>query len=661
MKKAAIAVCTGMACFVWAFMAPVWTDYAEAAVSDLVWVDIDSQSFAGSGTDISGSELRGIWGSAEEDIFVVGPADTMVRFDGLEWSVQSIDTEGRELNAVYGTDAENIFALANTHRTIFYSADGTNWAKRSSDNLNNALYSLWGLTPDNMIATGNVSEFWVLVYYYYAVMYVNINNAANIATATPAAMIDADLYGVWGSATTDIYAVGQNGCKRNNLGYCTTDYTSIWHYDGNSRKNWTFVASPVDDTLYGVWGSAADDIYAVGANGCIVHFDGVAWSAQASPTAQTLRAVWGSGYDDVYAVGDAGTVLHFDGDAWTVIDTIPTAEDLHSIWGSSDFSVYIVGSNGTILRGAECFGDIDCDDGIACNGAEMCVAGACVDAEPVCDTGLYCDEGLDLCVECLDNAHCPEGFECIEGECVSIPDDPPVIGEGPFIAAGSWPLLSASQESPTVLRQNIVLLWTYSDDYASCSADCTHTAEYSVAGSDSWTAIVGTDVDGGSGYVSLPVDGLENATTYAFRFTVTDCAGQSTQSGEYYFRVATSDAPPQITGGPYLAAGTWPRMPSSEESAFVLSDNQYILWTFEDDYASCGALCTHVAKYRKVGEVQWTNIAVSTDPAGTEYASAELPVASLAAGTYQLTVSTRDCAGQTDWTNRIYYFKVAAQ
>ena len=36
--------------------------------------------------------------------------------------------------------------------------------------------------------------------------------------------------------------------------------------------------------------------------------------------------------------------------------------------------------------------------------------------------------------------------------------------------------------------------------------------------------------------VTLPVESLQNAT-YAFRFAITDCAAQTTQSGTYYFKV----------------------------------------------------------------------------------------------------------------------------
>jgi len=267
----------------------------------------------------------------------------------------------------------------------------------------------------------------------------------------------------------------------------------------------------------------------------------------------------------------------------------------------------------------------------------------------------------DLGDLCIEDYHCDEGEECVDGVCEEIPDDPPVLGSGPHVAAAFWPLLSSSQQSPMYLRQNYYVLWFFSDDYASCPAGaCTHTAEYSVAGSGNWEDLtVQSDAEGGYAYVELPVTTeLTNATTYAFRFAVTDCASQSTQSGEYYFRVATSDAPPAITSPPFVAAGAWPALPSSSTRALVLNQDCAVLWTFSDDYAGCAGLCMHRARFRKVGDTDWTTLAVSTDPDGNWYAYVTLPVESLDAGTYQFYFDVRDCAGQRTSAPKVYYFKV---
>ncbi|HJL33802.1 MAG TPA: hypothetical protein RMI62_32220, partial [Polyangiaceae bacterium LLY-WYZ-15_(1-7)] len=64
--------------------------------------------------------------------------------------------------------------------------------------------------------------------------------------------------------------------------------------------------------------------------------------------------------------------------------------------------------DGGTVDGGSCTSAADCDDGLFCNGAEACIAGACVaGAPPSCDDGVACT---------LD--------ECLEGEdrCQSVPD-----------------------------------------------------------------------------------------------------------------------------------------------------------------------------------------------------------------------------------------------
>ncbi|HMA96459.1 MAG TPA: hypothetical protein VKP30_27425, partial [Polyangiaceae bacterium] len=40
------------------------------------------------------------------------------------------------------------------------------------------------------------------------------------------------------------------------------------------------------------------------------------WTNSRLPT-NTLNAAWGSSADDVWAVGEVGTILHFDGTQWS--------------------------------------------------------------------------------------------------------------------------------------------------------------------------------------------------------------------------------------------------------------------------------------------------------------------------------------------------------
>ena len=55
----------------------------------------------------------------------------------------------------------------------------------------------------------------------------------------------------------------------------------ILHYDGSG---WSAMSSGTAIDLFGVWGSSGSDVFAVSEYGTILHFDGSSWSAMSSGT-----------------------------------------------------------------------------------------------------------------------------------------------------------------------------------------------------------------------------------------------------------------------------------------------------------------------------------------------------------------------------------------
>ncbi|HEU4559640.1 MAG TPA: hypothetical protein VFS20_17440, partial [Longimicrobium sp.] len=130
---------------------------------------------------------------------------------------------------------------------------------------------------------------------------------------------ESELFAVWGSDGTNVWAVGGFG--------------SVAHWTGGQ---WNEVEIPGvgEEDLYAIWGSSAGNVWTVGMNGTIAHYDGVDWSTQAvDGFADGLYGVWGSGPNDVWAVGDAGTILHHDGAEWSVATTLPVIAFV-SVWGT---------------------------------------------------------------------------------------------------------------------------------------------------------------------------------------------------------------------------------------------------------------------------------------------------------------------------------------
>ena len=164
---------------------------------------------------------------------------------------------------------------------------------------------------------------------------------------SPAFEPDAWLVNVWGPAEDDLYAVGGEPGDG-----------AVVHFDGDTWE-------PLDlgievELLTWAYGFGPNEITAVGSGGTIIHFDGAAWEQQASPTAEDLWGVWGAAPDDVWAVGGRGrmagqaTLLHFDGDAWSLVELPPLqragVNAFFKVWGTSADNVYAVGQRGAVIH-----------------------------------------------------------------------------------------------------------------------------------------------------------------------------------------------------------------------------------------------------------------------------------------------------------------------
>ncbi len=120
--------------------------------------------------------------------------------------------------------------------------------------------------------------------------------------------------------------------------------------DGCVRSRWRQEAA-VPQPLYAVWGTG-EKVFAVGEAGFITAKGSTGWAPMTSNTDKTLRAIWGSSVTDVYAVGDQATMIHFDGTSWSkvTLPSLPAGTNLTSIWGSSASRIFAVGAPAQVLQ-----------------------------------------------------------------------------------------------------------------------------------------------------------------------------------------------------------------------------------------------------------------------------------------------------------------------
>jgi hypothetical protein len=238
--------------------------------------------------------LNGVWASATNDVYVAAsavPGGDLLHFDGAAWMLMPGGDSSETLAAVTGVSDHDVYA-AGSHisagvKGVVRHFDGTTWT--SIDVGTKQLTGMWA-SATRQVAVGNglgVGILW------------RTDDTGTFVDETPASPSPMPiLTGVWGSADNDIYVVGNiSGAQ----------VPTILHYDGSG---WTpvpqcpqgdptatacFEAGVGQIALLGIWGRAANDIYAVGDSGAIVHFDGQRWGADpaTTPPGATLTAISG--------------------------------------------------------------------------------------------------------------------------------------------------------------------------------------------------------------------------------------------------------------------------------------------------------------------------------------------------------------------------------
>jgi len=145
------------------------------------------------------------------------------------------------------------------------------------------------------------------------------------------------LYGIWGAAADDLWAVGDHMPTGTGASLVLRNQGEGW-----SEVDVSALRPQGIPALFKVWGRAPDEVFAVGSQGVILRFAGVSWELISSGTTRNLFTVHGAG-DLVSAVGGflSGVVVELDGDAF--VDASPTVfPQMNGIFA---------GAQGTVVAG----------------------------------------------------------------------------------------------------------------------------------------------------------------------------------------------------------------------------------------------------------------------------------------------------------------------
>ncbi len=261
--------------------------------------------------------------------------------DGVKWNVMSFD-DTSNLYGIYGTSEDNIWACGENGRVIKY--DGVSWGRID---IGIDWFGL-GFSPLNLPALYGIyvngNEIWV-VGTGGTILYSSTGGTSWI---TQDSGVSVNLYGIWGNGS-NIYVVGASG--------------TILKYDGSS---WTKDTPPVTGDLYSIWGDESDiyifgDIEVLSKIGYLKYnYNDSRWDLNSTniPSIKNNKRrlpIYSINGDDskIYVSGRNGTVLQFDS-SWSDISPTGVRETIYGVFSElvdSDTNLVIVGGSGLTGKG----------------------------------------------------------------------------------------------------------------------------------------------------------------------------------------------------------------------------------------------------------------------------------------------------------------------
>jgi sugar lactone lactonase YvrE len=154
------------------------------------------------------------------------------------------------------------------------------------------------------------------------------------------------LYGVWGTGVDNLWAVGDGPVNGPDAGGV------VWKFNGTEWVDDPTVPEGLP-TLYKIWGRSATDVYAVGRQGVIIHYNGVRWRTIQTGVVRPLFTIHGN-ESRVVATGGAfeGVILELQGASF--VDVTPEgAPQINGVYVGPGGLASAVGAEGSnVVSGA---------------------------------------------------------------------------------------------------------------------------------------------------------------------------------------------------------------------------------------------------------------------------------------------------------------------
>lgn len=241
------------------------------------------------------------------------------------------------------------------------------------------------------------------------------------------------LLSVWGTSPSDVWAVGTDASDGKG--------PTVLHFDGAA---WTQLETGEVGDLWWVFGFDAGPVYLGGAGGMILRYEDGAFTRMTTPGRGVVFGLWGAAPNDMWAVGgEAGGAQgafawRLAGDTWSAAPEFPTelaaTSSLWKVYGQGSDDVWMVGTGGRTLHW----------DGTTLDASFTGIAESLFTVHASSErfatvggfgTGLLLERstGADASSAWVDAS--PEGAPSLIGVCLTEPDGGYAVGEFGYVAS----------------------------------------------------------------------------------------------------------------------------------------------------------------------------------------------------------------------------------
>jgi hypothetical protein len=280
--------------------------------------------------------LLAVWGGAHDDLWFVG-AD---KRDGLgplvvqagqgrtfnRVDVRGVDPAGGHLWWVHGGGSA-VWMVGEGGRAFRYDRVRDE-LERIDTGTTATLYGVWGASDSELWAVGGrvLPDVGPPV-----IVRLTPEGGAPVADLPQEVLGQGTFFKVWGAGPDDIWVVGEQG--------------RVLHYDGEDWKVVPLDAKPRLVTIHG----AGQDVVAVGGatQAVILEHDGAAFRDRSPEGVTLLSGVHVGPSGEALAVGMVGLVMRREaaGEPWRSMAGLPVVKDWHAVWRDQRGDWWLVGGN----------------------------------------------------------------------------------------------------------------------------------------------------------------------------------------------------------------------------------------------------------------------------------------------------------------------------